>query len=50
MKINKEMYFLNITKICVAIKNKNILTEIDKVNKTKEKKKYKSTKRESNGS
>ncbi|KHS55689.1 MULTISPECIES: hypothetical protein [Terrisporobacter] len=26
MKINKEMYFLNITKICVAIKNKNILT------------------------
>lgn len=38
MKINKETYFLNIMKICLAIENKNMLAEIDKVNIKKDKK------------
>lgn len=37
MKINKETYFLNITKICLAIENKSMLAEIDKVNIKKDK-------------
>ena len=32
MKIYKETYFLNITKICLAIENKSMLEKIDKVN------------------
>lgn len=37
MRINKETYFLNITKICLAIENKNMLAEIDSVNIKKDK-------------
>ncbi len=37
MRINKETYFLNITKICLAIENKSMLAEIDKVNIKKDK-------------